>query len=155
MFIKDIVRQCASVTAGFAIAMGSSIPAVFAQSASEISLYQAGYNAGIRLQQEGFSLNSLEGVPYYDVFLESGEAITVRVNVLHTGDYVLLVGGDNDTDDLDVYFPQVNASDVTFGRTAFINFNVFRPGEFFYEMDMRNCGTANCGVVAVLLKAGN
>lgn len=152
MFIKDIVRQCAGVTAGFAIAVGGSVPAAFAQSASEASLYQAGYNAGARLQAEGYSLNTLDGVPYYNAFLESGESQTVRVNIPSTGSYVLLIGGDDDTVDLDLYFPQINASDTTFGRTAFINFDVSRTGEFFYEIDMQNCQTSNCGVFAVLLR---
>lgn len=154
MLINNIVRQCAVVTVGFMFAANVNIPATFAQSPSERSLYQAGYNAGQRLQQEGFSLNTLEGAPYYETFLESEEIITVGVDIPSTGNYILLVGGDDDTVDLDVYFPQINASDVTFGNTAFIDFQVLRPGEFSYEIDMLDCRTVNCGVYAVLLKVG-
>ena len=152
MIIKNIVRQCMGFSTGFAIVLGGIASPVFAQSASENSIYEAGYNAGQRLVREGFSLRTLEGVPYYNAFLESGDIRTVRVNIPRPGNYVLLVGGDNDTIDLDMHFPQADASDVTFGRTAFINFDVYRSGDFFYDIHMLNCQTINCGVTAVLLK---
>lgn len=155
MSINSIVRQCAGVAAGCVLAMGGSTSVALAQSASEASLYQAGYNAGVRLQQEGFELTSLDNAPYYDGFLEHREVRTISVSIPRSGEYVLLVGGDDDTADLDVYFPQINASDVSYGNTAFINFNVSRPGEFYYEIDMINCRTANCGVHAVLLRVGS
>lgn len=155
MFTNAIVRRSVTVTAGLAIALTSSASVTLAQSASEVSMYQAGYNAGQRLQQEGFSLDNLDGAPYYTDFLEDGEVSSISVNIPSTGNYILLVGGDDDTADLDVYFPQINANDVTFGRTAFINFDVTRPGEFVYEIDMLDCQTPNCGVYAVLLRVGN
>lgn len=155
MSISGIVRQCAGVAAGCVVAVGASTSVALAQSASEASLYQAGYNAGLRLQQEGFELTSLDGAPYYDGFLENREIRTISVSIPRPGEYILLVGGDDDTVDLDLYFPQINASDVSYGNTAFINFNVSRPGEFVYEVDMINCRTVNCGIHAVLLRVGS
>ena len=151
MSLNSVGRQLVGVTAGVAIAIAGTASATYAQSASEDSMYQAGYNAGVRLQEAGYSLNSLEGAPYYTAFLETGDVNTVSVDIPYAGEYVLLIGGDYDTVDLDVYFPQVGASDTTFGPTGLIEFTVTQPGEFIYEIDMLNCDAGNCGVYAVLL----
>lgn len=151
MFVKEVARKSAYALTGFLVAIGLNVP-TFAQSASEISIYQAGYNAGIRLQREGFSLDTAVGAPSISLFLRSGETRQVRFNVPRTGRYILLVGGDNDTVDLDVYFRQANINDVSFGNTALIDFDVFRPGEFLYEIHMLRCQAGNCGVHAVLLR---
>jgi hypothetical protein len=155
MFANNIARQFASITFLVAAATVGTASATFAQSASSVSLYQAGYNAGSRLQSQGYTLNTLEGAPYYDTFLESGVSQSVRVSIPYAGRYVLLVGGDNDTVDLDVNFSQIGAIDDTFGRTAFIDFRVASPGDFFYTIDMLNCQAGNCGVAAFLFRIGN
>ncbi|MEM6836703.1 MAG: hypothetical protein AAF609_07585 [Cyanobacteria bacterium P01_C01_bin.120] len=154
MSVKNIGYQLAGVTAGVAIVVGSATTAL-AQNATEDSMYQAGYNAGVRLQSAGYDLNNLEGAPYYTAFLENGDVQTVSVNIPYTGEYVLLIGGDDDTMDLDVYFPQIGAQDVTYGPTGLIEFSVTQPGEFVYEIDMLECQTVNCGVYAVLLTVDN
>jgi len=151
MSLNSVSRQLIGITAGVAIAVGSTASAVVAQNATEDSMYQAGYNAGLRLQQAGYDLTSLDGAPYYTAFLENGDFRTVSVDIPYTGEYVLLIGGDDDTVDLDVYFPQIGASDTTYGPTGLIEFTVMQPGQFVYEIDMLNCATANCGVYAVLL----
>lgn len=155
MSVKGIGRQLAGATAGLAIFVGGTASVVFAQTATEDSMYQAGYNAGARLQQAGYSLTSLEGAPYYTAFLQSGDINTVSVDIPYTGEYLLLIGGDDDTVDLDVYFPQVGVSDTTFGPTGLIEFTVTQPGEFVYEIDMLDCAAGNCGVYAVLLSVDN
>jgi len=151
MSLNRVGRQLIGLTAGVAIALGSAAPAVVAQSATEDSMYQAGYNAGLRLRDAGYDLTSLDGAPYYTAFLENGDVRTVSVDIPYTGEYVLLIGGDDDTVDLDVYFPQIGASDTTYGPTGLIEFTVTQPGEFVYEIDMLDCATMNCGVYAVLL----
>lgn len=155
MSVKNIVNRFASITAGLAVTLCSTAPAAVAQSASQTSIYQAGANAAARLRAGGYTLNHLDNVPSYDAFLRGGQRVSVSVNVPSPGKYVLLVGGDNDTTDLDVYFPQIGASDVTYGRTALISFDVYRTGQFIYDIDMLNCRAPNCGVFAVLLRVGN
>jgi hypothetical protein len=155
MSIKKIVRQCVGVVVSLTITMGGSISAASAQTASEVSIYQAGYSAAQRLVQEGFRLYTLDGAPYDVFFARNGEVTTMDLYIPRTGNYVLLVGGDNDTYNLDVYFPQADASDITYGRTGFINFDVYRPGRFVYQIDMLSCKTANCGVYAVLLRVSD
>lgn len=155
MLAKSVVCSCVSLAATIAIAMEGIGSGTLAQSASEVSMYQAGHNVGLRLKQEGFSLNRLEGAPYYEGFLESGKTQNVKVNVPSTGEYILVVGGDNDTRDLDVYVPQINVSDTGFGTTAFVHFEVYRPGQLLYSIDMQSCQAGNCGVFAVLLSVGD
>ena len=148
--ISSFKRLVTTAVATTAVIAGSVSP-LQAQSASEVSMYEAGLNAGERLAAEGYDLYSLETAPYYTAFLKGGQNQTVTVDIPRTGSYILLVGGDNDTVDLDLYFPQVSARDVTFGNTAFINFDVYRPGRFTYNINMLNCQAVNCGVYAVLL----
>lgn len=155
MFAHNIARQFAGITFLVAAATVGTTSATFAQSASSVSLYQAGYNAGARLQSEGYTLNTLEGAPYYETFLEGGASKSVKVSIPYAGRYVLLVGGDSDTVDLDVNFSQIGVIEDTFGRTALIDFSVATPGDFFYTIDMLNCQTGNCGVSAFLLRIGN
>jgi hypothetical protein len=150
MAIQGIARLCAGLTIGLAMNMTGA--AAFAQTASELSIWQAGYNAGSRLASEDFTLLNLDGVPFYSDFLRGGEIQTISVEVPSPGRYVLLIGGDNDTVNLDLYAPQINANDTSFGRTGFIEFDVFRPGRFFYQVDMQRCNAGNCGMVAYLLK---
>jgi len=146
-------RQWAGVTLGLAMAAATSAPVV-AQSSDDY-LYQAGYNAGVRLQQEGYSLNNLDGAPYYESYLDDGEVRTITVDISRTGNYVLVIGGDDDTVDLDAYFSQIGANDTTMGPTAFFDFNVTQPGRFSYQIDMVNCATPSCAVYAVLLSVGD
>ena len=152
MLVKNIGQQLVGITAGVALAIGGTASVTYAQSASEVSLYQAGYNAGMRLESEGYTLYNLDDAPYYTVFLENGDIDTVSVDIPYTGQYVLLIGGDDDTVDLDLYFPQIGAIDDTFGNTGLIEFSVTQPGEFVYDIDMLDCQAANCGVYAVLLR---
>jgi hypothetical protein len=154
MLNSNFLRWCTSWMVGGAIALGSLPLAGVAQTASEVSLGEAGSNAGQRLAQEGYSINTLDGVPYYTGFMRDGEVRNIRVRIPQRGNYILVVAGDNDTVDLDIYANQMNASDTSFGRTAFINFDVVRPGELIYEIDMQNCAAPNCGVIAVLLSVG-
>ena len=79
----------------------------------------------------------------------------VAVVFLVAGVAIALLVGDDDTVDLDVYFPQIGIEDVTYGPTGLIEFTVTQPGEFVYEIDMLECETVNCGVYAVLLTVGN
>ncbi len=155
MSVTSFGRQLAGVTAGCAIVVSGTASAGLAQNATEEAMYQAGYNAGMRLQAEGYDLNTLEGAPYYADFLRSGDVYTISVDIPSTGDYLLLIGGDDDTVDLDVYFSQIGANDTTFGPTGLIEFTVTQPGEFAYEIDMLDCAAANCGVYAVLLTVDN
>lgn len=155
MFTFGSMRRWAGLAVGSAIALTSLPAVVFAQNASQASLREAAAFARARLSQEGYSITSLDGVPYYTGFLRHREVRNIRVNVPRRGNYVLLVSGDSDTVDLDIRMNQINASDVSFGRTAFLNFNVYRSGDMFYEIDMQRCDAPNCGVVAVLLRVGN
>lgn len=155
MSIKSVLWKCACLTAGIAVSISGTTSESLAGRASEASMRQAGYNAGLRLKKEGYSLRTLKGAPYYTAFLKDGQTRDIRVNIPSRGKYVLLVGGDNDTADLDAYFPQINARDTTLGNTAFFDFRVSRPGNFFYRINMLDCQTPNCGVYAVLLRVGN
>ena len=118
-------------------------------------MYQASFNALDRVAREGYTIDNLDGVPEYSTYLRDGESQRVSVNIPDTGDYILVIGSDNDTNDLDAYFSQIDASDVSYGPTAFFDFSVTRPGDFTYEIDMLDCATPNCGVFAVLLRVGN
>lgn len=151
MSTNNYGQRLLGVVAGTAIALIGTTSATLAQNATEDSMYQAGYNAGVRLREAGYNLNTLDGAPYYTAFLETGEVNTISVDIASTGEYVLLIGGDDDTVNLDVYFPQIGASDTTFGPTGLIEFTVTQPGEFIYEIDMLDCAAGNCGVYAVLL----
>jgi len=92
MSLNSVSRQLIGITAGVAIAVGSTASAVVAQNATEDSMHQAGYNAGLRLQQAGYDLTSLDGAPYYTAFLANGDVRTVSVDIPYTGEYVLLIG---------------------------------------------------------------
>lgn len=155
MFPSVLLRQYTGLMMGCTIALGGLPSPAIAQSASNISMREAVASARQRLTQEGYSVNSVEGAPYYTAFLRSGEARSVRVNIPRQGNYVLVVAGDNDTVDLDVYANQFNAHDVSFGPTGLLDFNVYRTGELVYEIDMLQCDAGNCGVVALLLSVGN
>jgi hypothetical protein len=155
MSISKFVRLCTIGATSAAVALSGSALSVSGQSLSEVSMRQAGYNAGQRLVQEGYEILSIDGAPHYGVFLRSGEVDYVSVDIPRTGKYVLVVGGDNDTRDLDLYFPQIDAYDTSYGLTGFVEFTVYRPGRFVYQIDMLNCGNANCGVFAVLLAVRN
>ncbi|NET42842.1 hypothetical protein [Okeania sp. SIO2B3] len=115
-------------------------------------MYEAGVNLRRRLSAEGYDLISLQDVPMYHSFMRAYTTQTVFVDVKQTGSYILLVGGDNDTQDLDITLQGIG-SDSTRASTGFIKFNVYRPGRFFYDIKMLGCRTKNCGVFAVLLKS--
>ncbi|MEM9803858.1 MAG: hypothetical protein AAF959_01145 [Cyanobacteria bacterium P01_D01_bin.56] len=153
MSIKRIVHQAASLTLGCVLAVSGTTSAAFAKTASERSMYDAGYNAGLRLYSEGYGHLDIAQGSYYSGFLQHRENRTITVDIPRTGVYVLAIGGDNDTVDLDAEFPQINGIDNAYGRTAFFEFTVYRPGRFSYEIDMLNCQTTNCGVYAILLNA--
>ena len=150
-------RRLTSTLVGLSMLGAGFTPAAVAQSdsASGRSMYQASFNALDRVAREGYTIDNLDGVPEYSTYLRDGESQRVSVNIPDTGDYILVIGSDNDTNDLDAYFSQIDASDVSYGPTAFFDFSVTRPGDFTYEIDMLDCATPNCGVFAVLLRVGN
>ena len=151
-----VTRRLTSTVAGLSVLAAGFTPAAVAQdAASGRAMFQATYNALERVSNEGYTVENLDGVPEYTTYLRDGETQQVRVNIPTAGDYILVIGGDNDTNDLDAYFSQINSSDTSYGPTAFFDFTVTRPGDFTYEIDMLDCSTPNCGVYAVLLRVGN
>lgn len=149
------LRRLLGVAAGLTLAASATVPKAWAQPAPDAALYQAGSNAAKRLLEAGYLVHTFDGAPVYETFLGGGQSRNVSVAIPSAGQYVLLVGGDDDTVDLDVYFPQVSASDTTEGPTALIPFDVNHSGQFFYNIDMQRCQAANCGVFAVLLRIGD
>ncbi|MGK7889199.1 MAG: hypothetical protein AB4042_07680 [Leptolyngbyaceae cyanobacterium] len=152
MLTQKVVRQCALAIASLSVAFNSGISGALAQSAAERSIEQAAYNTGLRLQHEGYVLRSLDGALTYQTFIANGASESIRFNVPYTGNFVLAIGGDHNTADLDLYFPQINGGDTSFGPTGFSDFNVYRPGEFYYTIDMVDCQAAVCGVYAIVLE---
>ena len=152
-FVKNlIVRQFSAAAVATVIAFTGNVHAAFGQaiSASTESMEQAGLNAGYRLRTEGYNLYNLDNVPSYSSFMRSYTTETVFVDVPTTGQYILLVAGDDDTQDLDIELDGIG-SDLSSASTGFILFDVYKPGRLWYDIKMLGCDAPNCGVFAVLL----
>lgn len=147
-----ILRQFSATAVATVIAFTGGVRAAFGQaiSPSTRSMEQAGLNAGYRLRAEGYDLYNLENIPQYHAFMRSNTTQTVSVDVPTTGQYILLVGGDDDTQDLDIELHDIG-SDITPANTGFILFNIYKPGRLFYDIKMLDCRAPNCRVFAVLL----
>ncbi|MCA1992419.1 MAG: hypothetical protein LDL41_10335 [Coleofasciculus sp. S288] len=147
-----ILRQISATAVATVVALTGGVRAAFGQaiSSSTRSMEQAGLNAGYRLRAEGYDLYNIKNTPQYHTFMPNRTTKTVSVDVPTTGQYILLVGGDDDTQDLDIELHDVG-SDTTSANTGFILFNVYKPGRFLYDIQMVDCRAPNCGVFAVLL----
>ncbi|NEP23860.1 hypothetical protein [Moorena sp. SIO3I6] len=149
---NQIVRQFSATIAATVIVFTSGVRTAFGQQtrASSRSMYEAGLNMRARLKSEGYDLISLKDVPYYHRFMRGYTTQTVYVDIPKTGRYILLVGGDNDTQDLDIKLHGIG-SDLSRANTGFIVFNVYKPGRLYYDIKMLGCKAPNCGIFAVLL----
>lgn len=151
-----ILRQFSAAVAATVIAFTGGINAVSAQSssASNESISQAARKARVRLDSEGYTVTNTNNLPTYHTFMKAYTTKTVYVDIKTKGRYVLVVGSDNDTQDLDIELRGIG-SDTSRASTGFVEFNVYKPGRLHYDIKMLGCRANNCGVYAALLSIGS